>query len=272
MIDKTEEIPGRLRGLMAELDALSGSTAVPEGLDGLPDLGGTDFILLSEIGRGGMGGGLCCPAAFAGPACGRQAALAALRERCHIPGSVCRRGAPLRRLIVLLTKRTPRVAPFAITSARATPPTVATTLWTATHVTLATAPTVMFHWTAAIHAGHALSPHAAHITAYAGPRITSHLRTRHIELQVACEHELAERFVAACRHQLVPGGRQDDLNCGGAAARQTLLLVAGSISRHQEDTLARLHGGHCLHRLESRPVEPRWRNRALRPFHPCGSP
>ena len=56
MIDKTEEIPGRLRGLMAELDALSGSTAVPEGLDGLPDLGGTDFILLSEIGRGGMGG------------------------------------------------------------------------------------------------------------------------------------------------------------------------------------------------------------------------
>ena len=32
MIDKSEEIPVRLWGLMAELDALSGSTAVPEGL------------------------------------------------------------------------------------------------------------------------------------------------------------------------------------------------------------------------------------------------
>ena len=55
MIDKDEEIPGKLRGLMAELDALAGSATGPEGLDGLPDLSGTDFTLLAEIGRGGMG-------------------------------------------------------------------------------------------------------------------------------------------------------------------------------------------------------------------------
>ena len=40
---------------MAELDALAGSTPAPDGLDGLPELGGTDFALLREIGRGGMG-------------------------------------------------------------------------------------------------------------------------------------------------------------------------------------------------------------------------
>ena len=40
---------------MAELNALAGSTPSPDGLDGLPDLAGTDFALLREIGRGGMG-------------------------------------------------------------------------------------------------------------------------------------------------------------------------------------------------------------------------
>ena len=50
-----EGIPRRLRGLMAELDALAGSTPPPDGLDGLPDLASADFALLREIGRGGMG-------------------------------------------------------------------------------------------------------------------------------------------------------------------------------------------------------------------------
>ena len=50
-----EEIPENLRGLVAELDALGGSSSGPEGLDGLPDLSGTDFAPLAEIGRGGMG-------------------------------------------------------------------------------------------------------------------------------------------------------------------------------------------------------------------------
>ena len=50
-----EEIPESLRGLVAELDALGGSSSGPEGLDGLPDLSGTDFVPLAEIGRGGMG-------------------------------------------------------------------------------------------------------------------------------------------------------------------------------------------------------------------------
>lgn len=50
-----EEIPENLRGLVAELDALGGSSSGPEGLDGLPDLSGTDFVPLAEIGRGGMG-------------------------------------------------------------------------------------------------------------------------------------------------------------------------------------------------------------------------
>ena len=50
-----DEIPSNLRSLAAELDALAGSTPAPDGLDGLPDLGGTDFALLREIGRGGMG-------------------------------------------------------------------------------------------------------------------------------------------------------------------------------------------------------------------------
>lgn len=49
------EIPESLRGLVAELDALGGSSSGPEGLDGLPDLSGTDFAPLAEIGRGGMG-------------------------------------------------------------------------------------------------------------------------------------------------------------------------------------------------------------------------
>lgn len=55
MIDQAEEIPLKFRGLVEELDALAGSTTIPDGLDGLPDLGGTDFSLLAEIGRGGMG-------------------------------------------------------------------------------------------------------------------------------------------------------------------------------------------------------------------------
>lgn len=50
-----DEIPSNLRSLAAELDALAGSTPAPDGLDGLPDLGDTDFALLREIGRGGMG-------------------------------------------------------------------------------------------------------------------------------------------------------------------------------------------------------------------------
>lgn len=50
-----DEIPEGLRGLVAELDALGGSSSGPEGLDGLPDLSGTDFAPLAEIGRGGMG-------------------------------------------------------------------------------------------------------------------------------------------------------------------------------------------------------------------------
>ena len=50
-----EEIPESLRGLVAELDALGGLSLGPEGLDGLPDLSGTDFAPLAEIGRGGMG-------------------------------------------------------------------------------------------------------------------------------------------------------------------------------------------------------------------------
>ena len=47
------EIPENLKGLARELDALAG--AVDFDFDGLPDLAGTDFEPLAEIGRGGMG-------------------------------------------------------------------------------------------------------------------------------------------------------------------------------------------------------------------------
>lgn len=50
-----EEIPDCLKALATELDELAGVSPVPGGLDGLPAMVGTDFELLSEIGRGGMG-------------------------------------------------------------------------------------------------------------------------------------------------------------------------------------------------------------------------
>ena len=49
------EIPENLKGLARELDALAGAGSEDFDFDGLPDLAGTDFEPLAEIGRGGMG-------------------------------------------------------------------------------------------------------------------------------------------------------------------------------------------------------------------------
>lgn len=48
-------LPDHLKSLAAELDALAGVSPGPGALDGLPDLGGTDFEPIAELGRGGMG-------------------------------------------------------------------------------------------------------------------------------------------------------------------------------------------------------------------------
>jgi hypothetical protein len=48
------ELPVGLRALAAELDALGGASNGPS-VDGLPNLGGTDFRPLALLGRGGMG-------------------------------------------------------------------------------------------------------------------------------------------------------------------------------------------------------------------------
>ena len=51
-MSRADEIPAGLRALAAELDALGGNGPPA---DGLPELTGTDFRLVSRIGRGGMG-------------------------------------------------------------------------------------------------------------------------------------------------------------------------------------------------------------------------
>lgn len=53
-METSEEIPAGLRSLAAELDALAASADGPA-VDGLPDSSGTDFRILNQIGRGGMG-------------------------------------------------------------------------------------------------------------------------------------------------------------------------------------------------------------------------
>ncbi len=50
-----EEIPEGLKALASELDLLGGAIPAGPALDGLPDLSGTDFRPIAEIGRGGMG-------------------------------------------------------------------------------------------------------------------------------------------------------------------------------------------------------------------------
>ena len=55
MNGSADEIPENLRTLAAELNALGGHVCVPAGHDGLPDLSGTDFEPIAELGRGGMG-------------------------------------------------------------------------------------------------------------------------------------------------------------------------------------------------------------------------
>ena len=53
MIEEAE-LPAGLRALVAELEVLGGASNGPS-VEGLPDLGGTDFLPLSLLGRGGMG-------------------------------------------------------------------------------------------------------------------------------------------------------------------------------------------------------------------------
>ena len=53
MIEEAE-LPAGLRALAAELDVLGGASNGPS-VEDLPDLGGTDFLPLSLLGRGGMG-------------------------------------------------------------------------------------------------------------------------------------------------------------------------------------------------------------------------
>ncbi|MGN0846541.1 MAG: serine/threonine-protein kinase [Kiritimatiellia bacterium] len=50
-----DEIPEGLKALAAELDLLGGAQPAGPALDGLPDLSGTDFQPIGQIGRGGMG-------------------------------------------------------------------------------------------------------------------------------------------------------------------------------------------------------------------------